>query len=56
VLVPLQRDAHTIKGTARMAGVDPMVGLAHRLEDLLAALGDGRVAVSRGPSTRRWAW
>ena len=47
VLVPLQRDAHTIKGTARMAGVDPMVGLAHRLEDLLAALGDGRVAVSR---------
>ncbi len=41
----LFRDAHTVKGSARMLGLDALVQLAHRCEDLLGALRDGRLAV-----------
>jgi len=44
VVPALFRDAHTVKGSARMLGVDPVVGLAHHLEDVLAAVRDGRLA------------
>ena len=37
------RDAHTIKGTARLTGLTTMVGLAHAAEDLLGALRAGRL-------------
>ena len=41
----LMRDAHTVKGSARMIGLVDLVELAHRSEDLLLRLRDGRLAV-----------
>ena len=38
----LYRDAHTIKGSARMLGLDSLVDVAHRSEDLLKAIKEGR--------------
>ena len=38
----LFRDAHTVKGSARMLGLDGVVDVAHRAEDLLGAVRDGR--------------
>ncbi|HEX6918845.1 MAG TPA: response regulator [Actinomycetes bacterium] len=43
----LFRDAHTVKGSARMLGLDAVVDVAHRAEDLLGALRDGRVTVRK---------
>lgn len=43
----LLRDAHTVKGSARMLGLDGVVEEAHRMEDLLAAVRDGRRAPGR---------
>src|SRR2546423_12015532 len=43
----LFRDAHTVKGSARMLGLDGVLQVAHACEDLLGALRDGRVAVRR---------
>jgi two-component system sensor histidine kinase and response regulator WspE len=45
---PLMRAAHSIKGAARIAGVDPAVRLAHVMEDALVAAQAGRVRV--GPA------
>ncbi len=45
VVVSLFRDAHTVKGSARMLGLDGVVTLAHRAEDLLGMLRDGRTGV-----------
>ena len=42
-LAALFRDAHTIKGTARMLGLEGVVRVAHRMEDLLGDLRDGRL-------------
>jgi chemotaxis protein histidine kinase CheA/CheY-like chemotaxis protein len=39
----LFRDMHTIKGTARMIGLAPVVSLAHAAEDLLGVAREGRV-------------
>ncbi len=44
-LEPLMRAAHSIKGAARIVGVDPAVDLAHALEELLVAAQRGEVAV-----------
>jgi len=43
----LFRDAHTVKGSARMLGLDPVVEMAHRAEDLLGAVRDNKVAVGQ---------
>ena len=43
----LFRDAHTVKGSAKMLGLDPVVGVAHVMEDLLGDLRDGRLRVRR---------
>ncbi|MFL6139538.1 MAG: response regulator [Frankiaceae bacterium] len=43
----LFRDAHTVKGSARMLGLHGVLELAHTCEDLLGALRDGRFAVRR---------
>src|SRR4051812_8388203 len=43
----LFRDAHTVKGSARMLGLDGVLQVAHACEDLLGALRDGRLAVRR---------
>jgi chemotaxis protein histidine kinase CheA len=43
----LFRDAHTVKGSARMLGLDGVLQVAHACEDLLGALRDGRFGVRR---------
>lgn len=42
LVTALFRDAHTVKGSARMLGLDGVVDAAHRAEDLLGAIRDGR--------------
>jgi two-component system sensor histidine kinase and response regulator WspE len=39
---PLMRAAHSIKGAARIVGIDPAVRLAHAMEDALVAAQEGR--------------
>jgi chemotaxis protein histidine kinase CheA len=43
----LFRDAHTVKGSARMLGLGGVVDVAHRAEDLLGALKEGRLEVRK---------
>ncbi|HVM27122.1 MAG TPA: response regulator [Mycobacteriales bacterium] len=47
VVAGLFRDAHTVKGSARMLGLDHVLRVAHSMEDLLGALRDGRLRVDR---------
>ncbi|RJR50748.1 MAG: hybrid sensor histidine kinase/response regulator [Desulfobacteraceae bacterium] len=42
---PLMRAAHSIKGAARMVGLDLVVTLAHAMEDVLSASQHGKVAL-----------
>lgn len=43
----LQRELHTLKGGARMAGLAPIGDLSHAMESLVDALADGRREVDR---------
>jgi two-component system sensor histidine kinase and response regulator WspE len=43
---PLMRAAHSIKGAARIVGVDAAVGLAHGMEDAFVAAGAGQVKIT----------
>jgi two-component system sensor histidine kinase and response regulator WspE len=43
---PLMRAAHSIKGAARVVGLDAAVRIAHAMEDALVAAQDGRRALS----------
>ncbi len=45
VVAGLFRDAHTVKGSARMLGLQGVLRVSHSMEDLLGALRDGRFAV-----------
>jgi chemotaxis protein histidine kinase CheA len=47
LIATLFRDAHTVKGSARMLGIEDVVTIAHRAEDVLGGLRDGRLQVSR---------
>ena len=47
VVTMLFRDAHTVKGSARMLGLEGVLHVAHNMEDLLGALRDGRFVVRR---------
>src|SRR6476620_5881519 len=47
LIASLFRDAHTVKGSARALALEGVVTLAHRAEDLLGALRDGRFGVRR---------
>src|SRR6476646_3188049 len=47
VITLLFRDAHTVKGSARMLGLEGVLTVAHTMEDLLGALRDGRFAVRK---------
>ena len=42
------RSAHTVKGSARMLRLAPITETAHRLEDVLGGLRDGRLSYSPG--------
>jgi two-component system sensor histidine kinase and response regulator WspE len=43
---PLMRAAHSIKGAARVIGLDVAVKLAHAMEDVLVAMQKGREAIA----------
>src|SRR5665213_2319528 len=47
LIAALFRDAHTVKGSARMMGLAKVLETAHAAEDLLGALRDGRFQVKR---------
>jgi chemosensory pili system protein ChpA (sensor histidine kinase/response regulator) len=47
VIVGLQRDLHTLKGGAGMAGIAPVGDLSHAMESLVDAVSDGRLAIDR---------
>ncbi len=47
LIAGLFRDAHTVKGSARMMGLATVLQTAHAAEDLLGALRDGRFQVKR---------
>lgn len=47
VLVGLQRDLHTLKGGARMAGINAIGDLGHSIESLLEAVAAGRTDIER---------
>lgn len=42
---PLMRAAHSIKGAARIVGLNPAVGLAHAMEDVLSAVQHGKMTL-----------
>lgn len=46
LVMQLQRNLHTLKGGARMAGLTPIGDLSHELETILTDVVDGRIAVS----------
>ena len=48
---PLMRAAHSIKGAARIVGLDGCVGLAHAMEDVLSAAQHGKLRLAAGLST-----
>src|SRR4051794_30890418 len=43
---PLMRAAHSLKGAARIVGVEPAVRLAHVMEDTFVAAQAGKVAIA----------
>jgi len=43
---PLMRAAHSIKGAARIVGIDRAVELAHVMEDVFVAAQEGRIAIN----------
>ncbi|HEU5034159.1 MAG TPA: hybrid sensor histidine kinase/response regulator [Mycobacteriales bacterium] len=47
VVAGMFRDAHTVKGSARMLGLTAVLQVAHRCEDLLGAVRDERLPVRR---------
>lgn len=47
LVASLSREAHTVKGSARALSLEPVVLLAHRSEDLLGELRDGRQEIRR---------
>jgi two-component system sensor histidine kinase and response regulator WspE len=44
---PLMRAAHSIKGSARIMGFDSLVGLAHKMEDILTKAQSGILALNQ---------
>ena len=48
VLAGLQRDLHTLKGGARMAGINAIGDLGHSIESLLEAIAANRTEITRG--------
>jgi two-component system sensor histidine kinase and response regulator WspE len=44
----MMRAAHSVKGAARVVQLDPVVRLAHKMEDCFVAAGEGKVRLSGG--------
>lgn len=51
-LATLMREAHSLKGDARSAGVESVEALAHAVEDVLSGLQQGQLALSIATSDR----
>jgi chemosensory pili system protein ChpA (sensor histidine kinase/response regulator) len=47
-IIALQRELHTLKGSARMTGLTPIGDLTHAMESLFEAVADGRAKSPRG--------
>ncbi|MGH8172201.1 MAG: chemotaxis protein CheA, partial [Rhodanobacteraceae bacterium] len=47
IIVGLQRDLHTLKGGARMAGLAPIGDLSHAMESLIDVISEGRRTMDR---------
>ncbi len=47
IIIGLQRELHTLKGGARMAGLSPIGDLGHSMESLLEIVADGRREIDR---------
>ena len=47
IVIGLQRELHTLKGGARMAGLAPIGDLGHAMESLLEIVADGRRDIDR---------
>jgi len=47
LVMTMQRELHTLKGGARMAGVTEIGDLSHKVESLLTAVADGHVDASK---------
>ena len=45
---PLMRAAHSLKGAARVVGLDPAVRVAHAMEDCLVAAQKGQISLQAG--------
>lgn len=43
---PLMRAAHSVKGAARIVGIEPAVRLAHEMEDALVAAQGGKIRIT----------
>jgi two-component system, chemotaxis family, sensor kinase CheA len=48
LLQVLLRNAHTVKGSARMLGLESIGSIAHRMEDLFKAISEGQTRVTPG--------
>ena len=46
LVTQLQREIHTLKGGARMAGIEAMGDLSHSLETMIIAIDEGRTEIS----------
>ena len=47
VIVPLMRAAHSVKGAARIVGIDAAVSVAHHMEDVLVRMQKGQERATR---------
>jgi two-component system sensor histidine kinase and response regulator WspE len=47
IIVPLMRAAHSVKGAARIVGIDAAVGVAHHMEDVLVRMQKGQERATR---------
>ena len=45
---PLMRAAHSLKGAARIVQLDPVVKVAHAMEDCFVAAGEGKLVLAAG--------
>jgi two-component system sensor histidine kinase and response regulator WspE len=48
LIEPLMRASHSVKGAARIVGIDPAVRLAHAMEDALVAAQHGKIQLVTG--------
>ncbi|WP_166266870.1 Hpt domain-containing protein [Marinobacter caseinilyticus] len=46
LVAELQRELHTLKGGARMAGIAPIADIAHEMETLFERIAEGRIAAT----------